>query len=164
MIIQVQCSTTGGSHEKQESNRGAREHAGQPITADGVEILAGLQRDAERGVERVEVGFVAAEQEESGAGALGPALDVHDLCAFGVACWVGRWDEGRAARAHAQRAARGGLLRVGDLGLTLPTELEQLLDAGLARVPAERPNAADVARRLEGLVALWGLGPPDDPS
>jgi hypothetical protein len=101
-------------------------------------------------------GFVASEETCSGTVAPGPEVDVHDLCAFGVACWVGGWGEEHAARVRGLRDARQGSLAVRDLGLTLPPQLEQLLDAGLARVPAQRPNAADVARRLEGLSTLWG--------
>jgi hypothetical protein len=87
------------------------------------------------------------------------AADLHGLCAVGCALRVGgSGGEGRDRLAGLGLQGRSAPVP-GSLGLGMPRELEDLLLEGLSPEPAQRPKAADLARRLEGLSAVWGLEP-----
>lgn len=104
-------------------------------------------------------GLLAPEEAQPDGPVLTAGLDVHDLCGLALALRAGRWTPERAAALAAQRA-RPGPLRAAALGASLPPELEQLLGEGLAALPARRPNAADIARRVEGWRVLEGMALP----
>lgn len=104
-------------------------------------------------------GLRAPEESADDGPVLTAALDVHDLCGLALALRAGRWGPERAAALAAQRA-RPGALRALALGADLPPALEQLLGEGLAAAPARRPNANDVARRIEGWRVLEGMALP----
>ncbi len=91
-------------------------------------------------------GFSAPEEGLEGGPAITAAVDVYGLCAVGYGLLVGgSGGEGRERQAG--------------LGPGTPQELEDLLLEGLAPEPAQRPQAADLARRLEAFEALWALEP-----
>ena len=104
-------------------------------------------------------GFAAPEEGLEGGSAITAAVDLYGLCAVGYALLVGGWG-GESAERLAEHTRQGRFPpRLADLGVAAPPELEHLLLEGLSRQPAQRPNAADLARRLEGLAALWGMEP-----
>lgn len=104
-------------------------------------------------------GLQAPEELDPDGPVLTAGLDVHDLCGLALALRAGRWTPERAAALAAQRA-RPGPLRASALGADLPPLLEQLLGEGLAQAPSRRPNATDLARRLEGWRVLEGMALP----
>jgi|GEM_PF-2296731 len=101
----------------------------------------------------------APEEGPDGGPAITAAVDLYGLCAVGYALLVGGWGGTGAVRLEQQTRLGRAPPRLADLGAGTPAELKHLLLEGLARQPAQRPNAADFARRLEGLAAVWGMEP-----
>jgi serine/threonine protein kinase len=112
--------------------------------------LLGTAAPAGRGVIGTP-GFVAPEEVLEGTPTIRPAVDVYGLCAVAFALLTGRPPaDGADVLETVARSAKPPP-RPRDLGVEVPEPLEDLLAEGLAGDPAQRPSAADLARRLEAV-------------
>ncbi len=121
--------------------------------------LKGVESGASRGVLGTP-GYLAPEEVLEGGAATGSAADVYGLCAVAYALLTGRAPSAGGDLLSTVAQAAYAPLRPGELGVEVPAALEDLLLEGLARDPARRPSAADLARRLEGVRASLAVEPP----